>query len=178
MKTFSALTLIWTSAALTACATATPRHEEPVEPTALGTADIVEAPLAPHPEPPAAPTPREPSPPRLPIVLMTPMQDGHATSAKLSTLVPGQKPSPLKVRVGQECGDTMGIGSSSPVVSPDGRFVAFNDLRKGANFRGELVVASLTDKEPVIETLTQHKGDLDVCVQITGWSADGQRLLY
>lgn len=87
-----------------------------------------------------------------------------------STLTPGGQPRVTRLQAGPECADTMGIGSSSPVVSPDGKKIALTAQS------GELVI---TDLETGASTaLTRHGAGQDVCVQVTGWSADGRRLLF
>jgi len=87
-----------------------------------------------------------------------------------STLSPGGKPKVTRLQAGPECADTMGIGSSSPVVSPDGKKIALTVPN------GELVIADL--ETGTSTALTRHGAGQDVCVQVTGWSADGRRLLF
>jgi hypothetical protein len=144
MNTFaSRLFALATASLLAACASATPRPG-PTGPTG-----------------PTQPTPATTT--RAPFVTL--IQDNA-----FSTVVPGEAARPSQLRAGPECAETMGIGSSSPVVSPDGRKIAFT------NPAGELVVAEL--ENGATTALTRHGGGQDVCVQVTGWSLDGRRLLF
>lgn len=154
MNTLASRILALTSLSfLAACASAPPRpldsrHDDISEPTAAGDSSA------------ATPTP---TPPSTPIIVL--VRDGV-----FSTLSPGGQPKATQLQAGPECADTMGIGSSSPVVSPDGKKIALTAPS------GELVI---TDLETGASTaLTRHGAGQDVCVQVTGWSADGRRLLF
>lgn len=107
----------------------------------------------------------EPAAPLGRAAFVTLTQDGA-----FMTVTPGEAPRTTALRAGQECAETMGIGSSSPVVSPDGRRIALT------NTAGELVVADL--ETGATTALTKHGGGQEVCVQVTGWSPDGRKLLF
>lgn len=119
----------------------------------------------PTPTPPASEVPAEPAAPLGRAAFVTLTQDGAFT-----LLTPGEAARTTQLRAGPECAETMGIGSSSPVVSPDGRRIALTDPS------GELVVADL--ETGATTALTKHGGGYEVCVQVTGWSPDGRRLLF
>jgi len=126
------------------------------------------APRAPEAQPAdEAPAERAPRPRPAPI-------DGAAfatfsQSGTLWTVVPGQAPRDTGLRLGPECAATSGVGSSAPLLSPDGRAVAYRDE--------ELWVADLSDPAGAAAVTTLGPSN-EVCVQLTAWSRDGRRLLF
>ena len=112
--------------------------------------------------PPAAPEVVEAAAPAGPAV-------AFERAGQIWVTTPGGEPRATALRPSATYTATVGVGSSEPLLSPDGRWVAYVD--------DELVVASLDPPgRPTMLTSVGRPGA--VWIEIGGWSPDGRRLVY